>query len=110
MVKILVTLGLILFCASGCTMFTAWRTIPPPGGCDQCHTLPIGNNWSVVYKAAYLTDERDRLYFQTEEYNMPKGEQPDSALELRKVEELQCFACHKSPNAAHKGRKGRFHH
>ena len=96
---------------SGCTMFSAWRAIPPPGGCDQCHTVAISNNWSVKYQSAMLTDERDTAYFQTEQYTMQrKVEKPESALELRKVEESECFACHRSPNTAHKGRKGRFHH
>jgi hypothetical protein len=96
---------------SGCTMFSAWRAIPPPGGCDQCHTVAISNNWSVKYQAAMLTDERDTEYFQTEQYTMrQKVDKPESALELRKVEESECFACHRSPNTAHKGRKGRFHH
>ena len=36
---------------AGCAMFTAWKTIPPPGGCDQCHTVPISNNWQVTYQA-----------------------------------------------------------
>ncbi|ACM22155.1 lipoprotein cytochrome c, 2 heme-binding sites [Geotalea daltonii FRC-32] len=103
-------LFLSFFFSCGCTMFGAWRTIPPPGGCDQCHTVSITNNWKVAYHAPTLTDERDRDYFQTEAYNMPDTSKPTSVLELSKVEELRCFECHKSPNAAHKGRKGRFHH
>lgn len=109
MLKILL-LGALMF-IPGCTMFSAWRSIPPPGGCDQCHTVAISNNWNVKYQAAMLSDERDREYFQTAEYTMQqRAEKPESALELRKVEESQCFACHRSPNAAHTGRKGRFHH
>ena len=95
---------------SACAMFTAWKSIPPPGGCDQCHTTPIGANWQVAYKAPILTDERNREYFQTPEYNMPKQDRPSSVLDLRKVEELKCFECHKSPSPAHSGRTGRFHH
>jgi hypothetical protein len=91
-------------------MFQAWKTIPPPGGCDQCHTVPISANWQVAYKPPMLTDERNREYFQTSEYTMPKTDQPASALELRKVQDLKCFDCHKAPNAAHLGREGRFHH
>ncbi len=103
-------LSLLLSLAAGCAMFTAWQTIPPPGGCDQCHALPIGNNWQATYKAPILTDERDRLSFQTEQYNMPQGPKPASSLELRKEQDEACFECHKAPNAMHKERKGRYHH
>jgi hypothetical protein len=101
---------LSIFLVCGCAMFSAWKTIPPPGGCDQCHTIPISANWQVAYKPPILSDERNREYFQTGEYAMPKTAQPASSLELRKVEELKCFECHKAPDAAHKGRTGRFHH
>ncbi|RNC68160.1 MAG: cytochrome C [Desulfuromonadales bacterium] len=94
----------------GCAMFMAWKSIPPPGGCDQCHTVPISANWQVTYQAAYLSDERDRPYFQTDQYSMPQPVKPSSTLDLRKVEELACFECHKTPTPAHKGRVGRFHH
>lgn len=94
----------------GCTMIQSWKSIPPPGGCDQCHTVAISNNWTVAYKAPNLSDERDRNYFQTEAYTMQRQETGKSPLERRKVEELRCFECHKSPNEAHKGRMGRFHH
>lgn len=95
---------------TGCAMFQAWKTIPPPGGCDQCHTVPISANWQVAYKPPILTDERGREYFQTSEYSMPKTDRPESSLELRKTQDLKCFDCHKAPNAAHKGRAGHFHH
>lgn len=91
-------------------MFNAWKAIPPPGGCDQCHTLPISSQWQVAYKAPILSDERNRDYFQTPEYNRPSGDRPLSPLETRKVEEQKCFDCHKAPNASHKGRMGRYHH
>jgi len=94
----------------GCAMFTAWKAIPPPGGCDQCHSQPISSNWTVAYKAPILSDEKDRKYFQTEKYNLPATEKPASSLEVRKVEDENCFECHRAPTPAHKGRKGRFHH
>ncbi|HOP40322.1 MAG TPA: cytochrome C [Geobacteraceae bacterium] len=96
--------------SAGCAMFTSWKAIPPPGGCDQCHTLPISNNWQVAYKAPVLSDEKDRKYFQTEKYNLPAVDKPSSALEVRKVADEKCFECHRSPTPAHKGRMGRFHH
>ncbi len=100
----------LLFLVSGCAMFRAWQSIPPPGGCDQCHTLPISANWQLVYKAPILSDERNRDYFQTPEYNMPRTDQPQSSLEVRKEEDARCFDCHKSPDLAHKGRMGNYHH
>ena len=95
---------------TGCAMVSAWKNIPPPGGCDQCHTATINNDWKVSYQAPVLTDERNRLSFQTQEYNMPRTDRPASALELRKGDDLNCFECHRSPNSAHRGRAGKFHH
>lgn len=95
---------------TGCAMFTAWKSIPPPGGCDQCHTVSISTNWQVSYQAATIADERGRLGFQTPEYNMrPSGPQT-SPFEAKKVVEQACFECHKAPTPAHRERKGRFHH
>lgn len=100
----------IVVALEGCSMITAWKSIPPPGGCDQCHTVEISSNWRVSYQPATVADERGRQAFQTPEYNLePKGRQL-SPLEMKKVEELRCFECHKSPTPAHKGRMGRFHH
>ena len=95
---------------SGCTMFTAWKSIPPPGGCEQCHTVEISTNWQATYRPAMVPDERGRLPFQTPEYNLPTLGGQQSPLEAKKVEEMACFDCHKSPTPAHKERKGRFHH
>lgn len=94
----------------GCAMFMSWKSIPPPGGCDQCHTVPISTNWQVAYQPAILTDERDRPYFQTGQHTMPQAAKPASSLDIKKVDELPCFECHKTPTPAHKGRVGRFHH
>ena len=98
----------LLLC--GCAMFTAWRSIPPPGGCEQCHTVPINSNWNLAYQAPILHDEQNREYFQTSAYNMPKADQPNSSLELRKDDDPKCFDCHKAPDVAHKGRMGHYHH
>jgi hypothetical protein len=95
----------------GCTMFSSWKSIPPPGGCDQCHTLPIATDWQLAFKTAVLTDEKRKgEAFQTEQYTMAQTSKPSSALDLRKMEEQKCFECHKAPNNAHKERLGRFHH
>jgi hypothetical protein len=98
------------FFVCGCAMFTAWKTIPPPGGCDQCHTVSISTDWQGTYQAPHLTDERNREYFQSAQSTMAKGSKPSSALDIRKVEELKCFECHKSPNPKHTERSGRYHH
>lgn len=94
----------------GCAMFTAWKSIPPPGGCDQCHTVSISANWQITYQAAIVADERGRQSFQTPEYNLAPGGKQESPVESKKVEELRCFECHKAPTPAHRERKGRFHH
>ena len=109
MVLLLLT-SAALFTLYGCAMMTAWKSIPPPGGCDQCHTVAIATDWQVAYQPVKLTDERGREYFQTSEYSMPQTAKPASSLDIRKVEELPCFECHKEPTPAHKGRKGKFHH
>lgn len=95
---------------SGCTMFNAWKSIPPPGGCDQCHNVAISTNWQIMYQAANVADERGRQSFQTPEYNLALKGKQQSPLEEKMVEEMACFDCHKSPNSAHRERKGRFHH
>ncbi|HTP65539.1 MAG TPA: cytochrome C [Geobacteraceae bacterium] len=111
MARILWLPGVFLFILScGCAMFSAWKSIPPPGGCDQCHTIPINSQWTVAYKTPILSDERNRDFFQTPEYNQRPSDQPVSSLETRKVEDQKCFACHKSPDTAHKSRMGRYHH
>jgi hypothetical protein len=113
MKKILLSILMLssfLFLSQGCAMLSAWKTIPPPGGCDQCHALPISYNWQLVYKAPNLSDERDRLSFQTEQGVMTQSAKPASSLEIRKMSEQQCFDCHRLPNSKHRDRKGSFHH
>lgn len=110
---LLPVMSLLLFLPSltGCSMFTAWKSIPPPGGCDQCHTVAISSNWKVNYQPANLTDERGQLAFQTTKYNTPLGQQQQSSpLDAKKVEQQQCFVCHTAPTPAHKGRFGSYHH
>jgi hypothetical protein len=95
---------------AGCSMFGAWKAIPPPGGCDQCHSVPITNRWSAVIKPVTLSRYDNTLSFQTPESVMPPANQPASSMETRKLEEAACFDCHKEPSPAHRQRKGRFHH
>lgn len=105
-VCILLSTGALL---TGCTMFGAWKAIPPPGGCDQCHSVPINSRWSVTYKAAALSRSDNAEVFQTPEYTM-RDDRPTSPMEIQKLEEAKCFDCHKEPSPAHRQRKGRFHH
>jgi hypothetical protein len=109
-IYLLPCVGVLYAVLCGCAMFSSWKAIPPPGGCDQCHTVPIGNNWQVTYQAPHLTDERNREYFQSAEATMPARGRLDSSLDLRKAEDLQCFECHRAPNQQHVERKGRYHH
>lgn len=99
-----------IFSLTACTMFTAWRSIPPPGGCDECHKVPISSNWQLSFKPVTLTDEHGRESFQTEAATMPRTSKPASSLDRQKVEELSCFECHNTPNATHQPLKGKFHH
>lgn len=92
---------------AGCAMFTAWKAIPPPGGCDQCHTLPISANWEVAYKPVTLSDEGGRYSWHREESILPD---PESPLQQQKVTDEPCFRCHRGPNKAHTERLGRYHH
>ncbi|OEU53108.1 MAG: cytochrome C [Desulfuromonadales bacterium C00003096] len=91
----------------GCAMFTAWKAIPPPGGCDQCHTVPINANWTVAYTPATLSDESGRYSWQTEESILPEQ---DSPMQQQKISEEPCFRCHRGPSKAHTERVGRYHH
>jgi len=109
LVPVLVLFPVFLL-SQGCAMLSAWKTIPPPGGCDQCHAVSINYNWQLVYKAPILSDERDRLSFQTEQGVMTQQAKPDSSLDVRKMEDQQCFDCHRLPDSKHRGRKGSYHH
>lgn len=111
MKKLNKTIFIISCFLTGCQMLTAWRSIPPPGGCDQCHTAAISNNWKISYQAPNLSDERNKQAFQTPEYNT--RQMPDnspSSLQVRKVQDLKCFECHSAPNPVHKSRSGKYHH
>lgn len=111
MKQFLPAIFLLILALPGCSMFTAWKSIPPPGGCDQCHSTELSGNWKVAYQAATVSDERGQLAFQTPQYNTPiRKNQPTSALDLRKIEDSRCFDCHNAPTTAHKERKGKYHH
>jgi len=102
----------VLVCAAGlllgCAMFTAWKTIPPPGGCDQCHQFEISANWVASYQPVQLNDETGKYSWQKPESVL--GKPNAEVLEQQKVTEQRCFRCHKSPDPEHLERQGRYHH
>lgn len=91
----------------GCAMVGSWKAIPPPGGCDKCHTLPINANWQVAYSPPMLNDETGKYAWQKPESVLPPQVSP---LEKQKVTEERCFRCHKGPDRAHVEYKGYYHH
>ncbi|MEZ4601281.1 MAG: cytochrome C [Syntrophotaleaceae bacterium] len=104
----IVVIGLIAaILGLGCAMITSWKAIPPPGGCDQCHSLPISANWEVVYSPPILSEEMGRYTWQQETSVSSPGPSP---LEQQKVSGEPCFRCHRGPSKAHTERLGRFHH
>jgi hypothetical protein len=110
MKKLFPLIAIMLYILTSCAMFTAWRSIPAPGGCEECHKVPISANWQVSFKPVTLTDERGREAFQSPESLMTNSQKPASSLEKQKVEQLPCFDCHNAPDASHKAMKGKFHH
>jgi len=109
MVLLLLT-SAALFTLYGCAMLTAWRASPPPGGCDQCHTVAIATDWQVAYQPVKLTTSAAGNTSQTSEYSMPQTAKPGILPGYPQGGGAPCFECHKEPTPAHKGRKGKFHH
>ncbi len=106
MKKVLLSV-LVATAVGACAMFGAWKAIPPPGGCDQCHTHPISNNWVVAYSPATIHDETGTYPWQRPE----SVRRPESSpLDLKKITDARCFRCHKEPDKAHTEYKGRYHH
>lgn len=102
--------ALLLGVQTGCAMLPAWKRIPAPGGCDQCHSVSIAANWQVSYQAAAISDERGQLPFQSPHYNVPPARRDvPPRLEMRRSEQA-CFNCHAAPTPAHTGRTGHYQH
>ena len=99
---------LVLPFVAGCAMLTSWRAIPPPGGCDRCHQVPLTADWQAVYVPATMLDEEGHLPWQRPQ--PPVSAQSASALEDRMLTEQPCFDCHQGPNRDHAAYKGRYHH
>jgi len=97
-------LGLFI---SGCAMVSAWKTIPPPGGCNQCHVKQISADWVATIAPATINTETGRYSWQMPESTLPPESSP---LDERKVQELKCFRCHKGPDKKHIEYSGSYHH
>ncbi|MCL2761417.1 MAG: cytochrome C [Desulfuromonadales bacterium] len=111
MSKVLVLISIVCILV-GCTMFTALHTVPAPEGCGSCHTVPITSNWKLTYKPPILGNGRNQMgeYFQTIDYTLgPPGAKPPM-VGNRNLENVECFACHKSPDEAHLKFRGTFQH
>ena len=97
---------LIALLLAGCAMFSAWKEIPAPEGCSECHQVSINGDWQVLYKPADLNDETGRVGWQ-----QPSSLEPEAVpQEQREVLSQECFRCHRSPDNKHKEYKGSYRH
>ncbi len=112
--------------AMSCVLTHVTKDIPPPGGCDGCHRAKISSNWEVGLAPVTIgedgrpPEQQDRVMRELRE--LPYHERvPDRRLEVfaaavtpELVGEaetgIQCFVCHRSPEAPHQGMRGSFHH
>lgn len=92
---------------SGCAMISGWRSIPPPGGCDRCHAVPINANWQATITVAKLSREDGTPPWQQEESVQPPTL---SATDQQLLQDERCFRCHREPNSTHREYRGRYHH
>lgn len=106
---ILLTVLLSVITLSGCAMFSSWTSIPPPGGCDRCHTVAISANWRATITPVQLTSENGRPAWQKAESVLPAATIP-SSVEQQLLSDEQCFRCHREPDGSHRERSGRYHH
>lgn len=91
---------------AGCAMFSAWKEIPAPEGCSECHQVSINGDWQVLYKPVDLNDETGKVAWQ-----QPSSVEPEAVPEgKREVLNQECFRCHRSPDKKHKQYKGNYHH
>lgn len=92
---------------SGCAMFRSWTAIPPPGGCDRCHTVAISANWRATIAPVQLTGEDGKPPWQQQESVLPAATSP---VEQQLLSDERCFRCHNEPDATHRERRGSYHH
>ena len=97
---------LIALLLAGCAMFSAWKEIPAPEGCSECHQVSINGDWQVLYKPVDLNDETGRVGWQ-----QPASLEPEVVpQQQREVLSQECFRCHRSPDNKHKEYKGNYRH
>jgi hypothetical protein len=103
----LFTVILTVSALSGCAMFTSWTAIPPPGGCDRCHTVAISANWRATITPVQLTAEDGKPAWQRPESVLPP---PTSRVEQQLLSDERCFRCHNEPDGSHREYRGNYHH
>ena len=83
---LIVSIGLFILCS--CTVFYPKQSATAPVmQSPKPLTLPVGKNWQVIEEAPVLTNERERLPFQTEQSVQPEGAtKPVSPEGNRKIE------------------------
>ena len=92
---------------AGCAMFSAWKEIPAPEGCSECHQVSINGDWQVLYKPADLNDETGKFGWQQPSALDPETPAPQ---EQREVLQQECFRCHRTPDKDHKTYRGNYRH
>lgn len=108
MKAILFTVVLTVIALSGCAMFSSWTAIPPPGGCDRCHSVAISTNWRATLTPVQLSREDGTPPWQQEGSVLPAT--GPSPTEQQLLSDERCFRCHREPDATHKDRRGSYHH
>lgn len=103
----LFTVILTVTALSGCAMFSSWTSIPPPGGCDRCHTVAISANWRATITPVQLTREDGKPPWQREESVLPPATSP---VEQQLLSDERCFRCHNEPDGSHREYQGNYHH
>jgi len=105
---ILFTVVLTVTTLSGCAMFSSWTSIPPPGGCDRCHSVAISTNWRATITPVQLTREDGTPPWQQEE-SVRTGV-ATTPVDQQLLADERCFRCHREPNETHRERRGSYHH
>ncbi|GFE60644.1 hypothetical protein [Geobacter sp. AOG2] len=79
-------LSTALFFLCSCTLF--YNKQPDPASGVQSPkplAVPVGKNWQVIEKAPELTNEGERLPFQTEQSLQPEGATTAPPADKRKI-------------------------
>ena len=82
---LILSIGLFFLCS--CTMFYPKQADPAPMvQSPKPLAVPVGKNWQVIEEAPKLSNERERLPFQTEQSLQPAGAKQASPEENRNIE------------------------